>query len=279
MPWTGFPVTDVITDIQAWAFNRQFWDACRERAWLLGAEFWPRTTLIQDTEAAASYCKYAPGYTGAIDAIATDATTVTDFSKAWATDRWYDWVGPDPASPRFYDLLIEYDELNPWGVIRTPILGNTGSVLTIEPGPVLDAIAAGLVPSVIDLKHKRYCIVRQNQSSHRSLHWHDRWPEFPNSVELATGIVGTSTATTLTDVQQRWEVGQFVGKDLMTLVGGRLKRFPVTANTKNQLTFTNPGAAPDGGAAFAVIPTGAKWNYGRNRPAPWRWYGGADRFM
>src|SRR6478609_2852558 len=125
--WTNFPVAPGY--VPAWGINLyvflvQLWRAARERAWGVGTEFWPRTSYKYDTEAASSYCKNSPGYSGIIDGVGTSGTsyTVTDSSKSFAALRYYG-SPPDPDFPNYYDLIVELNELDPWRVARFQIVG------------------------------------------------------------------------------------------------------------------------------------------------------------
>jgi hypothetical protein len=311
MAWDyTFPITNGVTEWAAWQWVIQFWKACRERAWACGDEHFPRTTVIEDpadwpTSFSPDASGSAPGYTGIIDSapsasganyVVTDASNM-EFNPdvtVWAPEakaknwtpanRWYDYVHPvDSRYPRFFDIVIEYTPSGalpePHRVVRAKILGSGTTTLTVEGGPLDDAVEAKQIPSVAALSGMRYCIVRQDKTSHRSVHWHDRWPVWPNCDEFARGNVELPTLTTITDHHARWEPNQHVGRELMTRSAGRLKRFVITSNARDTLTFTSRGVVPTAGDRYAIIPAGGVWRYGPEPSALRRWYSGADTAM
>lgn len=292
--WPPVHSTDpaVATDIDLYTWLIHIWKATRERSWAAGQEFFPRTTITHDTEPYPTSFAAAYQYTGIIDSFATSdggATFVlTDGSKVWPTPNR--WVGYDnsatPWQPQNYDCIIEYDELEPWGVVRANITASTATTLTLDGGPIEDAAAARQISSTA-AAGKRYCIVRRDSSAHRSLHWHDRWLDWPNANEYARGTVYSSTTTSLTnDVPEAPIADNSLSGNIFFLTAaGRLQRSGVTGNTTDPatgaltITFANIGFAPGVGASYAVCRNAAdqRWRPNAPRSYPFRWYGGADR--
>src|SRR6266516_275068 len=169
MAWgTGWPPINsttpaLATDVDLYDWLIKIWKACRERGWASGAEFFPRTTIVHDIEPYPTSYAAAPGYTGKIDFFTANGDTYTliDSSKAWSPNpnRWFGFDNSaTPWLPQYYDVVIENDEFEPWGVVRSPIQGSTGTSLTVDALAIDNAVTAGQIPSAAGLVGKRYCI-------------------------------------------------------------------------------------------------------------------------
>lgn len=280
------------TDVDLYDWLIKVWKACRERGWAAGNEFFPRTTIVHDTEPSPTSYAIAPGYTGVVDNLTTadgGATyTLTDSSKAWPVNRWNNFDNTaTPWQPRYYEVIIEHDELEPWGVVRCYISANTATGLTIQGINILNAVTAGQFPSVASLIGNRYCILRQNQTGHRSLHWNERWLDWPNCNEYFKGLVASTSvaggAMTLVDntaVGDGRTFDEFY--DILFAVSGKLYRQTITTNTPLVLgqisfTFPDPGVSVPTSTPYVVVKIGQRWAFNRPKSYPWRWYGGFDR--
>lgn len=238
MAWDNFPIPEG-QDIQGWDWLSQFYRALRERAWVLRNEFWPRTSLAYATEARPTSYSTGAGYSGILSSAPSasgDNYILTDAGRSWIVG-----FSADALAPSLWDVVIEHDELNPWGVVRAEVVGNTADTITVRRGAIDDAVVAKQIPSAASLGGKRFLIVRRHTSTHPSLHWNDRWLPWPNAEELAAGTVTSLTASSLTDIDKAWQADEWVGKEVMTLDGnGRLKRLAVTASGRDTLFFSDP---------------------------------------
>jgi hypothetical protein len=273
MGWTNWPPQPGLTDIQAYDFLIQLWKACRERAWALGSEFFPRTNLVWES--------------GTIDYLTQnpDGTwTLTDSDKDWQPnttyctgDRWTNYVCEElPYIPRNYDVVIDFNRDDPRACVRAQITANTPSTLTLS--DLSDHVTAGLIPSVSALVGKTYRIIKRN-----GLWWSDRnaslgrWLDWPNDQELDKGSVASSTTTTLTinDPKKRWPINEWAGKDLLVYAGGKLARRTIASNTPDTLTFSAMPDAP--GGVYVIVAHGGKATPGKPASTPFWWYGGASK--
>lgn len=310
MTWSNkwpFPFTGLLRDVQDWDTLAELWRACRERAWVLGREFFPGGSATHDGEDRPTSYSLGSNYTGRIDAMVRNADgtyTLTDGSKDWqptsgfcgGTSRWINWSCSNaPWVPAFYDCVIEVGELDPWLVVRCRIVANTLTTLKLAGQPIDDAITAKALPPFPAWSGARYVIQRQSTANHPALHWHERWPAWPNCKEHAIGFVVDTDGRSLIGDGATLPPGAMHGKELMTRAGGKLVRIPLDTNTPDGLiVFARPQfPPPDVGAKYAVIDAGGRWRYpeppfehdwwplaARFRPSlcgPLTWYGGFRR--
>lgn len=185
--------TDFATgaDVNAFANLIAFWKAIRERCWAMGLEFFPRENAVWDL--------------GTITAITS--TTVEDDDKTWQVlpPRWVNYSDDDaPYLPAFYDVVLNYDDLDHSRHVRAQIVSHTADTLTIT--SIADYVTAGWIPSVGWLNGKRFKIVKRN-----GLNWGDRWPKTPNDEELWRGDIAAGVSVTIV-AGSFTPAGDYVGK-------------------------------------------------------------------
>lgn len=276
-PWINWPPSTG-QDVTDYHWITQAKRAARQKAWVLGFEFFPNTSLAWVGEGRPTSYSHAGGYSGILSAAPSasgDHYVLTDAGRSWISG--FVDTALNPFAPTQWDVVIEHSEVDPWEVVRTQVVGNTADTITVARGPIDDAVVAKQIPSAAALSGKRFVIVRRHTESHPSVHWHERWLEWPNAAEYAHGNCTGGTNDTLVDAAANWKPDAWAGKELMTLAGGRLRRVAVLGNTRDTVRFAAQAWAPDGGTEYAVIDPGGMWGYGRRRPEPWAWYRGVDR--
>lgn len=287
--WSGFPVAEDVTELNVWQLIQQFDPAFDEIGWILASEHgYNRVSVAWGVETAAGFTT-GGGYSGFVTSFVAsgDNYILTDTGRGWAANDWFEYDNPaNPDRPTHYDVVIECSTALPHvpihKVVRAKILASpAGDTVTVEGGPIKDAVAARQIAST-NLAGFRYVFQRQHTSSHPSIFWNDRQLEWPNAKEHATGTTELPTLTSITDSYARWGSGQFNGKDLMTQSGGRLKRIVIVNTLRNPdgtgtLTFATQPAAPDAGIYYAVVDHDAVWAPNRPVPQPFWWNRGIDR--
>jgi hypothetical protein len=257
----------------------KIWRACYEKSCAAGGGVpWPQGSEVYES--------------GTITAIDADGTVLTDSAKTWLTTPPPGCTGGSqffnvdcdqaPWIARFYDVIIDSNPATGTGsgassnlmlIVRAAIVGNGTDTLQLAPG-LKDYVAAGFIPSIASLAGKRYFIIKRS-----GLWWSDRWPAFPNDNEKFKGVVGSGTATTLTDPKayDDWSLDQFAGDDLLVWgTDSRLHRVSITANVNTVATFAGvTGWTPKPGEPYGIVAAGKKCWPGRDAGAPFWWHGGA----
>lgn len=272
MAWTGFPIL-ASDDLQKFSRLIQFWKAIRERNWALNNGHpvaFPDTAHLH--------------YSGKITAIT--ATSLTDSGAGWPID-WAHFTptGGDDLRPTVYDVVIDgtidYDAQNLSDVDEHRVVLQRQIDETDMPGKKLffgsiaDWVTTAAIPSLAWLVGKSYHVIKQGGT-----YWAERWPEYPNSNQLANGTFTTPTHASITDALRGvGDTDALVGKDLLVRGDdGPVHRVSITANHGRTIEFATQTWTPAGGA-YAVVEPGAYGFPGAPPLKPFRWHTGLVRLF
>jgi hypothetical protein len=282
--WTIPPALGV--DINAWAFQSQFWYAARERATAAGATsdgYWPRPNHV-----------WYFGTVGAITATTlTDSDVTTDPDNAYYPAGWptapLRWVGYDNTAPGAianaptnYTVIIHNPCEDPRMNVRATITNNTATGLTF--GDITEQLTERGI-TLASLVGKRFTLIRAG-----GYWWTQRILQWPSDQTFAEGTVdgvldadGVAHATaagTLTDrtrTTANWTVNEHTSTPRDVLFrneAGALQRGRITANTVDTLTFTGTTGKAALAGAYAIVAAGGYYQFDRIPGEPFAWYTG-----
>lgn len=203
--------------------------------------------------------------------------TITDSSKAtdpiwaatsgWPTSppRWFEWdatlSGPSWAWPS-YDVVLDLPCFSagrdPRGVIQAHIVAANGAT-TLTVSNLAEFITSRACPSLASLVGHSGKIIRRD-----GVNWTRGWPDWPNSVVYASGVVKSSGVGTLTSKNALRHL-PLIGKDILyrdvanVLQRGRITK--VVGGITPTYTGTTALAAVDG--EFFVVDANAYFQWGR----------------
>jgi hypothetical protein len=296
MGWNKMPMASgtmpsgLVQSVREFEWLVQFWEAVREREWVLGHKYWPRQSQSW--------------YTGTIGAM-TD-NTLTNASGLWlktgTNNPWTGTVNSDPFAPPSWGVFIEAGGYKNYRkVLYADIVDWTsGNPGTLYIPKIQDYIVSKEITSTSELVGKEFFIVRKHNitANKPSLRWSDRWPQFPNTDELIYGDITSGSASGyIVDNTKHFFQDQYAGNELAIRDGsGYLHRVPIIAhpsggsgnylnpsdpNFEHTIFFQPVSWTPTGhyailaGSGTGSGIAGNVYRIGREKHQPWAWYRGA----
>lgn len=274
MPWPNPPTTSRVPC--NWADLFQYFSAARERLNATpGGQHGIRMAWIYDTFTITSIVDNGDGtYT------LTDSGKPSDpnwaLTSGWPVSpaRWVTWDASGTGTPwaeSSYDVVIDApcasEGPDPRKVIQAPITASTVDTVTVT--GLAERVTERTCASIASLVGRRCFIVKRN-----GVNWTRGYPQWPNDVVYASGIVADAVAGHL-DSDRGLNHTPLTGKDVLYRdVSDVLQRGRITASA-NGLDYTGTTGIADVDGAFFVVDADGYFQWGRKGGVFMSFYGGS----